>query len=1074
MWRTQPLPPASNGGWLIPPALAASDAAVWLHGGVTPAGHQTNDLHKLDLATGRWSTIKTGGAAPEPLSGHTITYLRGRLLLLGAKSTFKPSPTALLPSSSDEPSAELWTLNLERPLPLRWQKHESPLPLARIEHCAAAHEATNTLLVAGGSAGSSGSLLDDVWRWDGLTAWADDHPASGWSRLSGGGSASVGGLQPAARRAHSCAVLQTASRPVLLMSGGIGASGTPLSTDEGGGVWSLDLTTHKWSQLPEAPTSGPQLMPPPIASCAERAARMTCEPQSEETLTGSVLTYSALSASWERIQLRSPSSSLNAKLAPSPCPELIMGGWARSVGPPHCDATSRMWLFGRRTGGNNAVELWQFAPGRSLTTSSGCVHGVVDPLSGTCVCEQGWDGADCTHELCEHGCGLHGTCDRKRHKCKCEAPWYGPRCEQRKCADECVAPHGTCDSSTGLCVCSPPWFGIACETAACPVCLGGGRCDNTTGCCICSPGFEGCDCSRPITGRWHQSLPPSSILPDATPALSMPPFAPFAPPPPPPLDLRPARRYAAACALCDGKPILYGGVLLGGASEPPITLAEDNSLSSSHPADASAASELSSQLWRATDPHEGYDSWERLVAMEDEYMRIPLARRAAASVSLGTDLVAMHGGLTSQDKGRANDELWLLKCGPVAHGAPPASWYMMRGAAAAPSARAHHSMVRMPSTVHTTNPAVLLYGGSSPPAGVPTGYTLAANSGDPTGDFHSDTWQLIVQSSGGAKYNARWVRLSEEGWAAPPARGGHAAASHAHGSCCASLGCMLIFGGLSSTHQPLSDLWQFCVSTGKWVELVPSAAAEAITRIGARNLWPTYLADAWPEVVWPTPRHQHSLTALAAAPSPHLAANSSAEPGALLLFGGIGGPTAVRDDGLWLYHLSRGVWLKVHTPAGDARPFARLGHSALALSPSTLYLYGGIGEGEAARGGGISLGASPVAAEEPWEFTLPTNLDDVVDACARCSQHGSCDLSDGRCVCEPPWGGKQCDSLQPEGVPLAPRRAISAALWLCGSLVVGTLVGWVCRQRAIKRELQDKKRAQARERRVKMMPPAVA
>ena len=75
---------------------------------------------------------------------------------------------------------------------------------------------------------------------------------------------------------------------------------------------------------------------------------------------------------------------------------------------------------------------------------------------------------------------------------------------------------------------------------------------------------------------------------------------------------------------------------------------------------------------------------------------------------------------------------------------------------------------------------------------------------------------------------------------------------------------MLIFGGLSSTHQPLSDLWQFCVSTGKWVELVPSAAAEAITRIGARNLWPTYLADAWPEVVWPTPRHQHSLTALAA------------------------------------------------------------------------------------------------------------------------------------------------------------------------------------------------------------------
>ena len=63
MWRTQPLPPASNGGWLIPPALAASDAAVWLHGGVTPAGHQTNDLHKLDLASGVDVEIKLGAGS---------------------------------------------------------------------------------------------------------------------------------------------------------------------------------------------------------------------------------------------------------------------------------------------------------------------------------------------------------------------------------------------------------------------------------------------------------------------------------------------------------------------------------------------------------------------------------------------------------------------------------------------------------------------------------------------------------------------------------------------------------------------------------------------------------------------------------------------------------------------------------------------------------------------------------------------------------------------------------------------------------------------------------------------------
>ena len=63
-----------------------------------------------------------------------------------------------------------------------------------------------------------------------------------------------------------------------------------------------------------------------------------------------------------------------------------MGGWARSVGPPHCDATSRMWLLGRRKGGNNAVELWHFCARPRAHHLSGCVHGVVDPLSGTCVC----------------------------------------------------------------------------------------------------------------------------------------------------------------------------------------------------------------------------------------------------------------------------------------------------------------------------------------------------------------------------------------------------------------------------------------------------------------------------------------------------------------------------------------------------------------------------------------------------------------------------------------------------------------------------------------------------------------
>lgn len=211
--------------------------------------------------------------------------------------------------------------------------------------------------------------------------------------------------------------------------------------------------------------------------------------------------------------------------------------------------------------------------------------------------------------------------------------------------------------------------------------------------------------------------------------------------------------------------------------------------------------------------------------------------------------------------------------------------------------------------------------------------------------------------------------------------------------------------------------------------------------------------------------------------------NSSA---ALLLFGGVAAPLAVgasplSEDVPWLYSLTRAEWVKLHTPAGGARPSARLGHSAVAVSPGTLWLYGGLADGGSGGGGGGERGGDgdplggaghaggggrPVAHEDDtWHFELPSQLDEAVAACAGCSEHGACDLSLRRCICDPPWGGVRCAEEQTAAVPRAPRRAIAASLWLSASLLLGGLLGWVSRGRRIANEEQQRAREEARERR---------
>ena len=529
--------------------------------------------------------------------------------------------------------------------------------------------------------------------------------------------------------------------------------------------------------------------------------------------------------------------------------------------------------------------------------------------------------------------------------------------------------------------------------------------------------------------------------------------------------VRPAGRYAAACALCAGNPIVFGGVLMG-ASEPPPSGVPPQPAEQWERTGAEGVrpkplpdGQLSAQLWAADGAAGGAARgvrWERLVPSEDEYVGAPIARHSAAAVSLGGARMVVHGGITSL--GEVSDELWMLACQPIATGAPDASWRLLRpnAHAEAPSARAHHTLVRTPHT-NADGQAVLLYGGSAPPAG--------AIEADPTGRFFGDVWRLVAEVEG-VLMRVRWVLLAKDGATAPVPRAAHAAAAHAHGACCEGAGCMIIFGGLDETHEPLGDLWEFCVSTRSWRELL-SPAAE---RSGGK--WAMTWQAAAASSTWPGVRHRHTLTALAA-PTPanqSVGAAGDADstpPSALLLFGGVGlpanrnssltgaaGASPLLDDGLWLFSLETATWMRIHLPAGGARPTARLGHVATRLTPSTLWLYGGLSSGEVA----------PAAQQDApaWSFSLPSAAAD--EACVGCSANGACDLRLRRCVCEPPWSGERCESLQTAAVPAAPRRAISAALWLCGALLVGALLGWVGRHRALKREIEQRRREQARER----------
>nr|AIG55691.1 secreted protein [Thraustotheca clavata] len=167
--------------------------------------------------------------------------------------------------------------------------------------------------------------------------------------------------------------------------------------------------------------------------------------------------------------------------------------------------------IGKRGDCGAAVGAITQCPGAVLACSG---HGICQgPPTYACVCASGFQGGDCSEQLCPMGnswfdipmgpnaahqlaeCSNVGTCDRTKGVCVCDSRFTGASCNRLLCPNSCSG-HGTCLTMQNLAPLStingaPQAF----TYGATPNNYATWDFNQVQG-CSCNPGWEGADCSK--------------------------------------------------------------------------------------------------------------------------------------------------------------------------------------------------------------------------------------------------------------------------------------------------------------------------------------------------------------------------------------------------------------------------------------------------------------------------------------------------------------------------------------------------------------------------------------------------
>jgi hypothetical protein len=186
------------------------------------------------------------------------------------------------------------------------------------------------------------------------------------------------------------------------------------------------------------------------------------------------------------------------------------GGGGGSAGC-HCFASGPANIWFCETAGTfldaascmNTNGLCHWGPTENAACQVDCSsHG--HSMYGSCVCDQGWSGADCSQS--GGGCTLTG-CPPSSHACFTDP---NDACYQT-CQNYCVGTT-TCSGRGhlmyGNCVCDQGWSGADCSHMSDSMCSSHGY--SMYGSCVCDQGWSGADCSQSGGGCTLTACPPSS------------------------------------------------------------------------------------------------------------------------------------------------------------------------------------------------------------------------------------------------------------------------------------------------------------------------------------------------------------------------------------------------------------------------------------------------------------------------------------------------------------------------------------------------------------------------------------